>query len=101
MPQTEGAHLTFTCTGGNSNPDSDVIWALGTDDITGDAEQDQLGGDCNGNEAHSILDLTASRDMNGLVMTCGLVYEDNEVKQETAQLNITCKSEVHLCRNFV
>ena len=93
--QTAGAPLTFTCTGGSSNPSSTVTWELGTEDITEDAEEDQPNGNCNGHETHSILDLTASRDMNGLVMKCGLVYEGTEVEQETAQLNITCESEIY------
>ena len=91
MPEAEGGPLTFICTGGSSNPPSSVRWSLGGDDVTDDIDPEQLDGDCKGKEAKSSLNLNASRELNGLNMKCGLVYEDREVDQMTETLDITCE----------
>ena len=91
MPQAEDDPLTFVCTGGSSNPPSSVTWSLGGHDVTDDADAEQLDGECNGKVAESGLNLNASREMNGLNMKCGLVYDDREVDQMTETLDITCE----------
>ena len=68
-----------------------MTWSLGGQNVTDDADGGQLDGECKGKMAESSLNLNASRELNGLNVKCGLLYDDREVEQMMETLDITCE----------
>lgn len=93
MPQAENTSVTlnFTCYGGVSNPKSFITWLLDGDNITEQAEEHHLQGNYRADYVHSVLEMNATREINGQELTCIIVYGNRPVANDSVTLNMTCE----------